>query len=133
VRPKIGIMEFKVSQKLDPAFGEFLYDCLMEQLVASRKYRIVDWEEIGRVLKYIATSQPNVSTEDAKLQAAMNQHGIQQMYIGSIIKIGSKFHIKVKVLNLDLTVERIEKASVTSEDELETAMTGIAQRLLARR
>jgi len=133
VRPKIGIMEFKVSQKLDPAFGEFLYDCLMEQLHASGKYRIVDWEEIDRVLKYIATSQPNVSSEDARLQAAMNQHGIQQMYIGSIIKIGSKFHIKVKVLKLDLTVERIEKASVTSEDKLETAMTGIAQRLLATR
>jgi hypothetical protein len=128
-KTKIGVMEFKVAKKLDPSYGTFLYDMLPAQMVSSGRYRVVDWEEIDRVLGYIAKSQPNISQKAARKQA-INQLGIQKMYIGSLTKVGSKFYMSIKVLNLDLTVERMEKGSAAGEEMLEQGIMQIAQRLL---
>lgn len=127
---KIGIMNFKVSKNLDPAFGTFLYDAFMDQMVQSGKFTVVDWEEIDRVLQYIAKSQPNISQEAARKQA-INQLGIQKMYIGSLTKVGSKYYISLKVLNLDLSVDRTTRGSVDSEDNLEQCIMYLAKVLLA--
>jgi len=126
---KIGIMEFDVAKNLDPAFGDFLYDMLLERMVASGKYTVVDWKEIDRLLKYIEQSQPNISEDEARKQA-MNQKGIQKMYVGSLTKIGGKYYVTVKVLNLDLTVEKVQKGSTKSEGDLETCINEIADNLL---
>lgn len=84
-----------------------LYDLLLERMVAIKKFTVVDWEEIDRVLKlYVAESQPNISDEDAKKQA-VNQLCIEKMYVGTLRKVGSKYYVSVKVLNLDLTVSRV--------------------------
>ncbi len=131
-KTKIGIMKFKVSQNLDPGLGVFLYESLMEKIVNSGKFTVVDWEEIDRVLSYIAKSQPNISEEAARKQA-INQLGIRKMYIGSLNKIGKKYYVSIKVLNLDLTIERVEKLSVSSEDELELCITNLAGDLFLNR
>ena len=128
-RTKIGIMKFKVAKNLDPSFGGFLYDMLLERMVASGKFTVVDWEEINRLHKYIEQSQPNVSVDEARKQA-VNQLGIQKMYVGSLAKIGSKYYVTVKVLNLDLTVEKVQKGSTKSEGGLETCINEVADSLL---
>ncbi|MCP4625680.1 MAG: formylglycine-generating enzyme family protein [bacterium] len=129
VKQKIGIMEFDVRGKLDPSFGPILYDMLLQQMVVSGKYIVVDWEEIDRMLKYIANSQKNISSDEAKKQA-VDQLGIQKMYVGSVSKMGSKYYISIKVLNLDLTVEKVVKKSTKSEDELESVIGTLASQLL---
>ena len=128
-RTKIGIMKFEVAKNLDPSFGGFLYDMLLERMVASGKFTVVDWEEIDRLLKYIEQSQPNVSVDEARKQA-VNQLGIEKMFVGSLRKVGSKYHVSVKVLNLDLTVSRVVRESTRSEDELETVMNTLASKLI---
>jgi len=129
-KPKIGIMKFDVSENVNPALQDFLYATLMDQLLMSGRYIVVDWEEIDRILQYIAKSQPNVSQEAAR-QQAINQLGIQKMYVGSAAKIGSTFHLNVKVLNLDLSVDRMVRESAENEDDLERATYFIAQLLMA--
>ena len=128
-KTKIGIMEFDVPKNLDPAFGGFLYDMLLERMVASGKYTVVDWEEIDRVLKYVSQSQPNISDEDARRQA-VDQLGIEKMYLGSLRKVGSKYYVSVKVLNLDLTVSRVVRESTRREDELERVIDNLASKLI---
>jgi hypothetical protein len=128
-KTKIGIMEFDVAKNLDPALSGFLYDMLLERMVVSGKYTVVDWEEIDRVLKYVSQSQPNISDEDAR-KHAVDQLGIQKMYVGSLTKIGSKYYVTVKVLNLDLTVEEVHKGTTKSEDGLEACINAIADSLL---
>ena len=128
-KTKIGIMEFDVAKNLDPAFGGFLYDMLLERMVASGKYTVVDWEEIDRVLKYVSQSQPNISDEDARKQA-VDQLGIEKMYLGSLRKVGSKYYVSVKVLNLDLNVSRVVRESTRSEDELENVINSLASKLM---
>lgn len=124
---KIGITKFEVAENLDPQLGSFLYEALLERMVASDKYTVVDWEEFDRVLKYVAKSQPNISEEDARRQA-VNQLGIEKMYVGSLRKIGNSYYVSVKVLNLDLTVARFERGSASSE----TALDGVIHRLASR-
>jgi hypothetical protein len=129
-KPKVGIMKFDVSENINPALQDFLYATLMDQMVKSQKYTVVDWEEIDRILQYIAKSQPNIS-EDAARQQALNQLGIQKMYIGSAAKVGSKYYLNVKVLNLDLSVDRTEREPASNEDDLERAIVYIAKLLLS--
>jgi hypothetical protein len=129
-KPKIGIMKFEVTENVNPAVQEFLYAQLLEQMVQSGKYTVVDWEEIDRLLQYIASSQPNVSEEDAR-QQAVNQLGIEKMYLGSVAKIGSKYHLSVKVLNLDLSVDRTASEYASNEDDLDRAIKYVSQLLMA--
>ena len=128
-RPKIGVMKFDVAANLDPQLGGFLYDVLLDRVVSSGKYTVVDWEQIDRVLRYIEASQPNVSEEDARRQAG-NQLGIEQMYVGSLRRVGGRFYVYVKVLNLDLTVADSAADAVNREGELYGAISRIASKLL---
>ncbi len=129
---KIGIMKFNVAQKLDPGLGDFLYNSFLEQMINSGKYSVVDWEGITRVLGSVKKSQPNISKEDAKKQA-LNQLGIQKMYIGSLNSVAEKFNVSVKVLNQDFTVERIIRLSTAGEDGLEECINKLATDLLLSR
>jgi hypothetical protein len=128
-KTQIGIMEFYVAKNLDPALSSFLYDMLLERMVAGGKYTVVDWEEIDRVLTYVSQSQLNISDEDARKQA-VDQLGIEKMYLGSLSKVGSKYYVSVKVLNLDLTVSRVVRESSRSEDELENVINSLAFKLM---
>jgi formylglycine-generating enzyme required for sulfatase activity len=128
-KTKIGVMKFEVAKNLDPALSGFFYEMLLERMVASGKFIVVDWEEIDRLLKYIAGSQPNISEEDARRQAA-NQLGIEKMYVGSLIKVGSKYYASVKVLNLDLSVSRVVRESAGREDEFDALMNRVAAKLI---
>ena len=128
-KPKIGIMKFDVAKDLKPALGAFLYGELMHEMVQTKQYVVVDWEEIDRVLQHLAKSQPNISTEAAR-KRAIKQLGIQWMYLGSVAKIGTKYYLSVKVLNLDLQIKRMTRRSVASEDDLPQAVTGMAKELV---
>ncbi|MCX6924001.1 MAG: SUMF1/EgtB/PvdO family nonheme iron enzyme [Verrucomicrobia bacterium] len=128
-KAKIGIMKFEVAKDLNPSLSGLLYDTLTEQVVNSKKFTVVDWESIDRMLQYMAKSQPNLSQEDARKQA-VNQLGIQQLYFGSAAKLGSKYFLSVKVLNLDLSVDKVEKESVESEEQMIDAVATITARLL---
>jgi hypothetical protein len=129
-KPKIGIMKFDVTENVNPAVQEYLYAQLLEQMVQSGKYTVVDWEEIDRLLQYIASSQPNVSEEDARRQA-VNQLGIEKMYLGSVAKIGSKYHLSVKVLNLDLSIDRTASEYASNENDLDRTIKYVSQLLMA--
>lgn len=131
-KTKIGVMKFKVSKNLGEDFQTFIHDVFMDQMVQSGKYTVVDLEEIDRVLRYIAKSQPNISQKAARKQAN-NQLDIEKIYIGSLAKVGSKFYLTMKVLNLDLSVDRTARDSVDSEDQLEQSIMTIAQILLVGR
>jgi formylglycine-generating enzyme required for sulfatase activity len=122
-------MKFEVAKNLDPSIGTFMYNMLLEQMVASGKYTVVDWEEIDRVLKYVSEFQPNISEAEAR-KKAIDQLEFEKMYLGSIMKIGSKYHVTVKIVNLDLTVEKVEKGSTKSEDGLEEVINDLASKLL---
>lgn len=41
-KTKISIQKFDVAKNLDPALGSFLYDILLERMVDSGKYTVVD-------------------------------------------------------------------------------------------
>lgn len=125
---RIGIMKFEVSGELEAGLSTFLYDTLMEKAVSCRKYVVIDWEQIDRILSYLATSQPNLSPEEARKQA-INQLGIEKMYVGSVTKVGSSIHVTVKVLNLDLTVEKSVRETARNTDGLEAAMVKIGAQL----
>jgi len=127
-KTKVGIMKFDVAEGLPSYLGKFLYDNLTEKVVNSGKVIVVDWEEIDRVLQYLSKSQPNLSPQEAKKQA-INQLGITKMYIGSLVKVGSKYQMTLKVLNLDLSVERAVSESASSEDAMPTAMENLAKKL----
>lgn len=130
-KPRIGISKFEVDADLKPSLCNFLYNGFMDQMVKSKQFTVVDWEEIDRVLQYVAKSQPNLSPEDARKQA-IHQLGLEKMYLGSLSKVGSKFYITMKILNLDLTVERTDRVSAVSEDDLEKAVVRLADALLGR-
>ena len=76
----------------------------------------------------MAQAQPNVSPEDAR-KLALHQMGLEKLYLGSLTKVGSKLYLTVKLLNLDLQVERSERLPVASEDDLEPAVIKLAKML----
>ena len=128
-RPKVCIQKFEISQNLDPAIGGFLYETLMAELTSSPKLAIVDWEELDRLLKFIAKSEPHLSDEDAKRQA-MLKLGVKQLYVGSYYKIGRKYYVTLKVLNFNLLVDASYQDSTESEDELQNCIQRIATKII---
>jgi len=129
IKPKISIQKFDVSSNLDPSVGDFLYESLIVELTDSQRFTIVDWEELDRLLNYIAQSQPNLSFEDAKMHA-MNQLGVNQLFVGSAYKIGSKIYVTVKALNLDLTVDTTYKDTAKTMDDLEACIARMADKFV---
>lgn len=131
-KPRISVMRFEAEGNVPPHLGSFLYNALTDRFVASDAFVVVDWEQIHGVLGFIQKSQPNLSTEDARRQA-INQQGVEKLYLGSLNKVGRKYYLLVKVLNFDLTVERTERETVSSENELEQAVIRLADRLVLPR
>ena len=129
-KQKISLSKLEVSKEIDASYGEILYHMLLDQLVSSGRVIIVDWEEINRMLRRVASTQSSISEEDAKRQV-MKQLGIQKLYSGVIAKLGNKYYISVKVLNPDMTVEKVVKASAQSEDELEQGINAVSQQLIS--
>ncbi|MCX6924002.1 MAG: hypothetical protein NT154_12455 [Verrucomicrobia bacterium] len=127
-KPKIGIMKFEVDTDLKPALSTFLYESFSGEMLASGAFTVVDWEQLDKVQKVVAQAQPNVSPEEAR-KLALHQLGLEQLYLGSLTKVGSKFYLTVKLLNLDLRVERSERLPVASEDDLEPAVIKLAKML----
>lgn len=124
-KPKIGVMKFEVDPELKPGLGIFVYNGLMDQLVQSKQFTVVDWEQIDRVLNCLSKSQPTLSPDDARKQA-IHQLGLEKMCVGSLSKLGTKINVSVKVLNLDLTVAATKRVTVAGEEELEAALAEIA-------
>ena len=118
---KVGVMKFELGAGMDPALGKFLSETFAGQLVGSKQYTVVDWEEIDRVLGVVAKSQPTVSAEDAR-KMAISQLGLEKMFLGNVVKLGSKYNITVKLLNLDLRIEQMERGAAESEEKLPEAV-----------
>ena len=127
---KIGIMKFEVDPDLKPALSTFLYESFSGEMVASGAFTVVDWEQLDKVQKVVAQAQPNVSPEEAR-KMALHQLGIEKLYLGTLTKVGSKFYLTVKLLNLDLKVERSERLPAASEDDLEPTVVKLAKLLAA--
>ncbi|HPO11919.1 MAG TPA: hypothetical protein PLI09_00625 [Candidatus Hydrogenedentes bacterium] len=127
-RQRISIQKFEVAEGVSPGLSKFLYNSLISEAVKSPAYSVVDWEEIDRVLKYLATSQPNLSPDEAKKQA-INQLGIKQMFLGSLEKVGAQYFVTIKVLNLDLTVTKVVQDSVPNEEGLADLIAKMAAKL----
>ena len=118
---KVGVMKFEVGSGLDPMVGKFLSETFTSQLVGSKQYTVVDWESIDRVLGIVAKSQPTVSAEDAR-KMAISQLGLEKMFFGNVVKLGSKYNITVKLLSLDLRIEQMERGVAESEEKLPEAV-----------
>ena len=114
---RVGVMKFDVSEEVKASLGKFLSETFAGQLVGSKQYIVVDWEEIDRVLGVVAKSQPNISAEDAR-KMAIDRLGLEKLFMGNVVKLGSKYHITVKLLALDLKVERMERGVAESDEKL---------------
>jgi len=122
---KVGVMKFDVSKEVDPAVGELVYSLIQQYLIENGRYAVVDWEEIGRVMKLMANAQPNVSEDDAR-QMAVKQLGIEKLYMGQVLKIGSRYHLLGKIVLLDLSVEASKRAVADDVGQLERATRELA-------
>ncbi len=131
-KTKIGIMHFELSENLDASFATLMNNSLLNKMLMSGKFTVVDGDEVEHVLENAIKSHPGISKQAAK-KKVLGQLGIQKLYTGSLSKIGSKFYLTVKVLNPDFTVARVETSSTTGEDNLESCIQRLSSNLLVTR
>ncbi len=127
-KTKISVMKFAVGEGVKSSLGNFLYNSLVDEMLAYQKFVIVDWDEVDRVVSSIVKSRPGLSEKDARRQA-VDLLRIQKMCIGSVTKLGDKFYVMVKIMNDDLTVDRVVTQSAESEDGLEGCIVSVASLL----
>ncbi len=128
---KIGFMKYEVGEDIDSNIGVFLYKRLVREMLANKKYAIVDWEKIDRVVSSIVRSRRIVSEKEA-IRQAVDKLDIQKMCLGSVTKVGGKFHVMVRVVNADQTVDMVLRQSTRSEHGLEGCIISIAHLLVMR-
>ncbi len=131
-KTKIGILKFEVSKNLDASFAKLMYNSLLDKMLMSGKFTVVDGDEVEHVLNNTVKSYPEISKQAAK-KKVLSQFGIQKLYVGSLSKIGNQYYLTVKVLNPDFTVERVEKSSTKREDDLEGCINKLSSNLLVSR
>jgi hypothetical protein len=126
---KVGVMKFEVGEGIPVSLGKLLSETFTMQLLSSKQYTVVDWEEIDRVLGMEAKSQTAVSAEDAR-RMAMSKAGLEKLFLGRVDKLGSNYHVTVKLIGLDLRVERVEQSVAENEGKLPEAVKQVAAALL---
>ena len=131
-KPKIGITGFRVAGDLDPSLEDSLYDTLLTKVGDTGRAIVVDREEIGREAKDIKESRQATSEEEARSKA-ISRLGIERMCAGSLAKVGNRYYASVKVINLDLSVERVITSSTESEADLGTIISDLAIKVVLTR
>jgi len=131
-KTKIGIMNVEVSDNLNTSFEKLMYNTLLDEMLKSGKYTVVDGDEVAHIIKETVKSHPGISKQTAK-KKGLSQLGIRKLYVGSLSKIGSQYFMSVKVLDSDFTVERVEKASTRREKDLEECIKRLSSNLLVSR
>ena len=114
---RVGVMKFDVGEDVKASLGKFCSITFGGYLASSRQYTVVDWDEIDRVLGIESKSQTVVSAEDAR-RMAISKLGLEKLFLGNVDKLGTKYHVTVRLLGLDLKVERMERGVAESEDKL---------------
>jgi hypothetical protein len=127
--PRVGVLKFRVAEGLNPGLGDFLSDTFLEQMVATGKFTVIDWQAVDREMKEARKAKPDISENDAITQA-MKRLTIHRIYAGSLTRVGEKYLISIKILTPNAEVERVEKASAPNEDGLEGSMDGLTSALL---
>jgi formylglycine-generating enzyme required for sulfatase activity len=122
-------MMFDASEQLDPEIPEFLYECLLQLVVDSGKYTVVDASAFASALASVSEAQPDLSAPEARRQA-MERLGVRKLYVGSVKKLGKRLRVSVKVFGLDQTVLKVKRVAADSEESLDDAIASIAPELI---
>jgi formylglycine-generating enzyme len=128
-KTRIGLMGFETGTGLDSSYGLLFYDTLLEQLLNSRRFTVLDQEEFNRAMANIARIQPDLSVLELR-KRVIEQLAIENLYLGSLYKINGKFHLGLKVINRRGIIKKIVKHSCSGEQEIEESISVIVKELL---
>lgn len=96
----VGVIDVKLSSSLPKELQLTLTNSIISELVGFKKFRVVDRANRDAILKKQASQLAGCVEEKCSVEVG-KLIGVNRMVIGSVSRIGSKYFITVKMVNVE--------------------------------
>jgi hypothetical protein len=130
-RTNIAVMTLKASSGVTEGEAEIITDRLRAELFNTGAVNIMERDQMTAILKEQGFQQSGACTDEACMVEMGKLLGVQQMYTGSIGKIGSIFMINLRIIDVQTgQVLRAVSRDINGMEVVVSNLPGISKELV---
>jgi curli biogenesis system outer membrane secretion channel CsgG len=130
-RTNIAVMTLRASSGVTEGEAEIITDRLRAELFNTGAVNIMERDQMQAILKEQGFQQSGACTDEACMVEMGKLLGVQQMYTGSIGKIGSIFMINLRIIDVQTgQVLRAVSRDINGMEVVVSNLPGISQELV---
>jgi hypothetical protein len=127
--PTIAVAEVTARGNLDPDLASEANDALTDQLVSDGRFRVVERQQIAKVMKEQMLAQSGVMSDEVQIKVAQLV-GARFIVLGTVSTKGRSYAISLRALDSESAqVAFAETLRVGSEEQIEAGSKQLARRL----
>lgn len=107
----LAVMDLKCGDGVQKSIGPLLTDIIIEELVKSKKYTIIDRANRDKILSEVGFQMTGCADETCTVEAG-RLLGVGKLVVGSIDKIDETYVIRLQLINVETAA--VEQASSKS-------------------
>jgi hypothetical protein len=127
--PTVAVAEVTARGNVDPDLASEANDALTDQLVSDGRFRVVERQQLAKVMKEQALAQSGVVSDELQIKVAQLV-GARWIVLGSVAGKGRSYALSLRAL--DSTTAQVafaETLKVGSDEQVEPAAKQLARRL----
>lgn len=127
--PTLAIADVTARGNVDPDDASEMNDALVAQLVGGARLRVVERQQIAKVMKEQALSQSGAMSDEVQVKLAQLV-GARWIVVGSVQRKGRSFILALRALDSSTAqVAYAENLKVGSEDQIEAGAKQLARKM----
>lgn len=127
--PTLAIAEVKVRGNLDPDSADEMNDALTEQLVSDGRLRVVERQQIAKVMKEQALSQSGVMSDEVQVKVAQLV-GARWIVLGTLQRKGHALLLGLRALDSSSAqVAYADSLKVGSDEQIDAGSRQLARKM----
>jgi hypothetical protein len=127
--PTVAIAEVTARGNVDPDLAAEVNDAITDQLVSDGRFRVVERQQIAKVMKEQMLAQSGVMSDEVQIKVAQLV-GARFIVLGTVATKGRSYAIALRALDsTSAQVAFAETIKVGSEEQVETGGKHLARRL----
>src|SRR6184192_1822274 len=127
--PTVAIAEVTARGNAGPDLASDMSDALTEQLVAGARLRVVERQQIAKVMKEQALAQSGMMSDEVQIKLAQLV-GARWIVLGSVQKKGRSLLLSLRALDSNSAqVAYAENLKVGSEEQIEAGAKQLARKM----
>lgn len=128
-KTRIAVMGFVAKPGVDPNTASTVSELLSGELVALKKFDVIDRANLDKIMREQALQQSGCSDQACAVKLG-NILNVQKLVVGSVSRLGSKTIITLNFIDVERSrIEISDNETASSEDEIILRIKALAQRI----